>query len=96
MADVVYAPGALRDLERVVDFLAAGDDAVAMLATTAIAEAIGLLERHPLIGRTAESGLRELVISRGQTGYVALYDYLEAMETVVILAIRHQREAGFD
>jgi hypothetical protein len=40
--------------------------------------------------------MRELVISRGRTGYVALYDWLEAVDAVVILALRHQREAGYD
>jgi len=40
--------------------------------------------------------MRELVISHGRTGYVALYDWLEAVDTVVILALRHQREAGYE
>lgn len=96
MTAVVYAPGAQRDLERVVDFLATQDSAAALAAATVITEAIELLERHPLIGRPVESGLRELVISRGQTGYVALYDYLEAVDTLVVLAIRHQREADYE
>jgi len=60
-----------------------------------IAEAVEVLEHHPLIGRIAEDGLRELVISRGKTGYVALYDYDPDDELVVILAIRAQREAGY-
>lgn len=40
--------------------------------------------------------MRELVISHGRTGYVALYDWLEAIDTVVVLALRHQREAGYE
>jgi plasmid stabilization system protein ParE len=39
--------------------------------------------------------MRELVISRGRTGYLALYDYEEKSDAVLILAIRHQREAGY-
>jgi plasmid stabilization system protein ParE len=39
--------------------------------------------------------LRELVISRGRTGYVALYSFEEDRDAVLILAIRHQREAGY-
>jgi hypothetical protein len=35
------------------------------------------------------------VISRGRTGYVALYSFEPGQDTVLILAIRHQREAGF-
>jgi plasmid stabilization system protein ParE len=48
-----------------------------------------------MIGRPVEEELRELVISRGNTGYVALYSFEEAQEAVLILAIRHQREAGY-
>jgi len=47
------------------------------------------------MGRSAEEGMRELVISHGRTGYVALYDYLAPIDSVVILAVRHQREAGY-
>ncbi|HUX25319.1 MAG TPA: type II toxin-antitoxin system RelE/ParE family toxin, partial [Burkholderiales bacterium] len=39
---------------------------------------------------------RELVIARGRTGYVALYDWLEPIDAVVVLALRHQREAGYE
>jgi len=47
-----------------------------------------------LIGRPVEYGLREFVISRGKSGYVALYDFREREDAVLILAIRHQRELG--
>jgi plasmid stabilization system protein ParE len=55
----------------------------------------GGLTNHPLIGRPVEEGLRELLISRGQSGYVALYSYEQAENVVLILATRHQREAGY-
>jgi plasmid stabilization system protein ParE len=93
---VTYALGAMRDLERLRDFLAAHDPEVALVAAKGITDVISMLERHPLIGRPVEMGMRELVISRGRTGYVALYDFLETIDTVVILAVRRQREAGFD
>jgi plasmid stabilization system protein ParE len=38
--------------------------------------------------------LRELVISRGKSGYVALYSYERNSDTILILTIRHQREVG--
>ncbi len=59
-----------------------------------IAEAVQILEHHPLIGRPTEQGMRELVISRGRTGYLALYSHNETHDVVLIFAIRHQREAG--
>jgi plasmid stabilization system protein ParE len=48
-----------------------------------------------LIGRPLETKLRELVISRGRSGYVALYSFEQVYDAVLILAIRHQREAGY-
>jgi len=48
-----------------------------------------------MIGRPVEEGLRELVISRGKSGYVALYEYFEKEDVVLVVAVRHQREAGF-
>ena len=50
---------------------------------------------HPLVGRTVENNYRELVISRGRTGYVALYTYDVIRDVALIVAIRHQRESGF-
>ena len=60
-----------------------------------IEEAVTVLRRHPLIGRSVETGLRELVISRGRSGHVALYSFEQVYDAVLILAIRHQREAGY-
>jgi plasmid stabilization system protein ParE len=39
--------------------------------------------------------MNELVIGRHAHGYVALYRYVAAIETVFVLAIRSQREAGY-
>ena len=60
-----------------------------------ILRALSILEEHPFIGRSHPDGLRELVISRGRTGYVALYRVDEKLEVVRVLALRHQREAGY-
>jgi len=95
MAVIRYAPRAQSDLVRLVDFLAETDPRSASLTVELILTAIDMLERHPLIGRPAEADLRELVISRGKSGYVALYRYDEERDRVLVLAIRHQREAGY-
>lgn len=95
MARLALDEGAQSDLERLVEFLAASDPVAASETTALILDALSILERHPLVGRAAEEGLRELVISRGRSGYVALYEYQEAADLVVILAVRHQKEAGF-
>lgn len=95
MARLIYSARALDHLERVTDFLADTDPAAAATTVDLITEAVSILGRHPLIGRPVEHGLRELVISRGRTGYVALYSFEEAQNCILILAVRHQREAGY-
>ena len=95
MAKLSYSARALADLERLTDFLADIDPSAATGALELIKEAVELLSRHPLIGRPVEHGLRELVISRGRTGYSALYSFEEDQQAVLILAIRHQREGGY-
>jgi addiction module RelE/StbE family toxin len=84
-----------RDLERLTDFLLETDVSAAVETTDLIIDAISILKRHPLIGRPVEDGYRELVISRGRSGYMALYKYEEANDLVLILAVRHQRESGY-
>ena len=95
MARLIYSEQALHDLERLTDYLIDADVVAAAETAMLIEEAVGVLKRHPLIGRDVESGLRELVISRGRTGYVALYRFEAAQDAVLILALRHQREAGY-
>lgn len=95
MARLIYARRALADLERLSDFLLETDPAAALRTVDLISEAVQILQNHPLIGRPVEEGMRELVISRGRTGYLALYDYVAAHDAVLLLAIRHQREAGY-
>ncbi len=95
MARLVYAEQALLDLERLCDFLVETEPAAAEETIHLITEAVMVLERHPYIGRLAEAELRELIISRGNSGYVALYSFEEVDDTILILAVRHQREAGY-
>jgi addiction module RelE/StbE family toxin len=95
MAEVVYARHAFADLERLADFLLKEAPQAAITAIDLIREGIGILDRHPFVGRASEAGLRELVISYGKSGYVALYSYEQQQDVVLVLAIRHQREAGY-
>jgi len=56
---------------------------------------VTVLAEHPLSGRRVQGEVRELVISYGKTGYVALYRFLPAHNLVRVLAIRHQRELDY-
>jgi plasmid stabilization system protein ParE len=95
VATIVYAPNALSNLERVFTHLTAEDLDAARKAAAAIREAVEVLAHHPFIGRAVEGELRELVISFGLTGYVALYRFVATKDQIRILAIRHQRELGY-
>jgi len=64
-------------------------------AAEAIESAVNTLAAHPLVGRRIEGDLRELVISFGVTGYVALYRFVVQDDQVRVLALRHQREIGY-
>jgi len=94
LARLIYSERALEDLERLNDFLIGSDPQAALETVGLIEEAILILRSHPLIGRPVDPNLRELVISRGRTGYVALYSFEVYQDAVLILSIRHQREAG--
>ena len=95
MVKIVYSQNAVNDLVRLTDFLIEADIYVASETVDLIEEAVSILNRHPLIGRAVDEEIRELVISRGATGYVALYSFEEHKNAILILAIRHQREAGY-
>lgn len=95
MARLKFEPSALADLERLTQFLVGADPQAAVRTAGLIFEAVAILQDHPMIGRLVEKGFRELVISRGRSGYIALYDFDEPKDLVVVHSIRHQREAGF-
>jgi plasmid stabilization system protein ParE len=92
---VSYSARALADLERLFKLLADLDSLAASDAIPLIVEAVAVVERHPLIGRPVRGRIRELVISHGRNGYVALYRVTPRRDRVEVLALRHQREAGY-
>lgn len=97
-----FTQHATDDLERLYDFiiereLGRSDDlAVAERALQAIETAIALLSFSPFTCRKAGNDpfIRELVIPFGASGYVALFE-IEASDSVVIAAVRHQREDDY-
>ncbi len=96
MASLRYMARALDDIDRLVDFLALEEPAVKAATVELILHGLQILEAHPLIGRAVEHGRRELVISRGRSGYIALYRFVPRHDRVDVLAIQRQREAGFE
>lgn len=95
--DVRFALAAADDLQRLVEFLAANDLKAAERARLAIGEALKLLSLFPFSCRKASAEnpfLREMVITFGRDGYVALFEIEEAT-VVTVLSVRHQREDDY-
>ena len=95
MATIVYSARLLAHVERAFNLLRTERPEAAVGAADAIRSAVDNLRAHPLVGRRVYGDVRELVISYGTTGYVALYRFLVPRNEIRILAIRHQREIGF-
>ncbi len=94
MSRIELAPALAEDFERILDHLAQYEITDGDSRIRDIMAAIGMLERNPLIGRPAGDN-RELIIGKDARGYVALYRYIDALDIVFVLALRHQREAGY-
>ena len=95
MSRVELAPEVGDDFDRILDHLARYEVEEPASRIREIVEAINVLESNPLIGRPARDGKRELVIGRRSHGYLALYRYVAELDTVFVLAVRSQKEAGF-
>jgi plasmid stabilization system protein ParE len=95
VARVVYSAEALADLERIIEFLLEASPQSAGATLAQIRSGISILESHPRIGRRVDLRRRELVITHGASGYLALYRHDSKPDVVRVLRIRHQREAGY-
>ena len=95
MAKVIYSDEALADLERIIEFLLESSPAAAAAALSQIRSAVTILEAHPRVGRRIDAHRRELVITYGAAGYLALYRHDVPQDVVRVLRVRHQREAGY-
>jgi plasmid stabilization system protein ParE len=95
MSRIELAPELGEDIDRILDHLTryAVDDAPSRIRE--IIQAIDVLEHNPFIGRPVGGNNRELVIGRRSRGYLALYRYIAEIDTVFVLALRSQREAGY-
>ena len=97
---VEFSLAAQADLERLFDFVlqrelnsASGDLDLPDRALKAIKDGLAFLSLSPFACRKAGESpfVRELVITFGGTGYLALYEIVDD-RTVIIGAVRHQRE----
>jgi toxin ParE1/3/4 len=95
LSRIELSPEVADDFDRILDHLAEFDAKDRNERIDEIIQAIGVLENNPLIGRPVAENMNELIIGRDAHGYVALYRYVAAIDTVFVLGIRAQREAGY-
>ncbi|MCU5782136.1 plasmid stabilization system [Alcanivorax balearicus MACL04] len=97
MPRIVVTARATQGLARCRRFLLDKSPEAARRAGQVIEQHFLLLESTPTVGRPDEAipVLRELVIPFGDSGYIALYRFEPADDTVYVLAFRHQKEAGY-
>ncbi|MCH8537900.1 MAG: type II toxin-antitoxin system RelE/ParE family toxin [Alkalimonas sp.] len=96
MPRLIWSPPALADVQRLYRFLAEKDKDAARRAIKTIRAGVKILAHQPETGRPAEDmdpAFREWLIDFGTSGYIVLYQF--SGETAVILAVRHQKEAGY-
>jgi plasmid stabilization system protein ParE len=96
MSQLIWSPAALRDVERLHRFLAAKNPVAARGAVKAIRQGMNILETQPAAGRPVpdmDPEFREWFINFGGSGYIALYRLHRSK--AIVLAVRHQREAGY-
>ena len=96
MPQLIWSPAALRDVERLHRFLVVKNPVAARGAVKAIRQGMRILEAQPAAGRPVpdmDPEFREWFINFGGSGYIALYR-LDG-STAIVLAVRHQREAGY-
>ena len=96
MPRLIRSPSALLDVQRLYRVLATRNSGAARRAVKAMCEEVKVLALQPAIGRPIEDlpeAFREWVIDFGDRGYVAR-NRVDA-DGVTILAVRHQKEAGF-
>ena len=96
MPQVRFSPGAIRDLQRLREFLRPKNPVAARRAAEAIMKAVQALGLQPQIGRPVADmpdEYREWPIDFGDSGYLARYRF--DGEAVMILALRHQKELGY-
>ncbi|WP_426110033.1 type II toxin-antitoxin system RelE/ParE family toxin [Massilia sp. PWRC2] len=90
----------LDEIDRIVAHVEKYRDTPAAARIDEIVQAIDPLASNPLIGRPAANGKRELVMGRQSrgfiAGFIAFYQFIEVTDTVFVLAVRSQREAGYE
>jgi plasmid stabilization system protein ParE len=95
MTRIELSPEVAGDFDRILDHLAQYQVENPAMRIREIIEAFNVLEYNPMIGRPSKNGKRELVIGHRSHGFMALYRYVVEVDTVFVLTVSSQQEAGY-
>jgi toxin ParE1/3/4 len=96
MPRLIWTPRAASGITSIYFFLADKNEEAAAKAVDAIRKGANILKKFPNAGRPAddlEPEHRELLIPFGGSGYAIFYEVVQ--DAVHILAVKHQKEAGY-
>lgn len=89
MAEIIWAPSALKDIAAIADYISKDSVWAAENMVRLFFEKAKILERFPLIGKpvpeTKVSYLKEILVSRYRIIYEVFYE-----EEIHILSVHHQ------
>ena len=95
MPQIIYTDEFINDFERLYTFLAEKNLLAAQKLAELLEEKLDLLPGIPkafaFLGE-----FRLYLLQFGSSGNAILYDYNEELDTITILRIKHQKEAGFN
>jgi plasmid stabilization system protein ParE len=92
---IEWLPGAVSDLQRLREFILPHNADAARRAVSVIKRAVSMLHTNSFIGKPVEDipDFRDIIIPFGSSGYVLRYRI--EIDTVLIVAVKHGKEAGF-
>ena len=95
MPQIIYTDEFINDFERLYIFIEEKNPPAAQKLAALLEEKLDLLSSIPkafaFLGE-----FRLYLLQFGSSGYAILYDYNEELDTITILRIKHQKEAGFN
>jgi plasmid stabilization system protein ParE len=91
---IIYSRDARHDIARLRSFLDQVNPGAAQRATARIFKAIDKLQDFPNRGRRMkDTGIRQIMIRFGASGYVVRYATLPETKDILVVRIWHAREA---
>ena len=95
-SEIVWLPGASRDVGRLRNFIKSENPRAAQRAAKRIAEGVKILQENPEAGVPVENLIdyQGLMLTFGAGEYIIRYRK-ETASRVVIVRVRHSKEEGF-